>query len=181
MVFRRHHILLVLLLIFLAPGIFAWYLFNHASWLGKTTTNYGDFVRPYLVISSLVQPLAQKKMVLGVQPKWHLILWEPKACQTACSNLQDKLLRIRVALGRKYYEVDEVLLLGEASLPESVKEGIDIISISSEEKAMLQKRFNKRQIFIGDAKGRLVLAYPAQVNSEFIYRDLKHLLNTTQV
>lgn len=170
-------VLLLLALVFFAPGLAALYFFKHPQWLSGHATNRGQFVDPPLSIPSLIKSTR----------KWHLLLWSPDDCGDACIQNMDKLARIRLALGRRYYEVDQTLLLGRSnhSLDHQLRETlhnhhVNIVSLSDiEEKALLADSHEMR-IFIANPEGFLVLSYAVTVKSDDVYSDLKQLLTTTQ-
>ena len=99
----RHNyvVLLLLILLFALPGLTAYFFYFNPQWLGTTTTNKGAFLNPPLLVPSL-----------GGHSKWRLVLWSPVTCETSCLEHMDQLARVRLALGRRLYDVEASLLLG---------------------------------------------------------------------
>lgn len=184
----RHSLILsLLMLVFLAPGLAALYFYTHPSLLGEATTNKGEFVRPAILIKSLTTLKATLNPINKKENKqnWHLVLWSPKGCDEACHQSLEQLARVRLALGRYYYEVGEALLLSESSIePSMSSQGSsrvgEIVPLSKTEERALLALSNERRIFIADASGYLIFSYDVTAQSDDIYHDLKHLLTTTQ-
>lgn len=174
---RNSVVLFLLALLFLAPGLTALYFYQHPQWLSGKATNKGQFFEPPLLISSLTKSSS----------KWHLVLWSPGDCGDACSQPVDQLARIRLALGRHYYEVDQTLLMGVPGNPLSHhlmkilhRHGVELVHLPDiEEKALLTYSPDMR-IFIANPEGFLVLSYAVSAQPDDIYHDLKQLLTTTQ-
>lgn len=183
---RHALILLLLAVLFFAPGLAALYFYQHPQWLSGHSTNKGDFVRPPLRISPLIKEQSETKLTMN-SSKWHLVLWSPNGCDEACVTLLDQLVRVRLALGRRYYEVDERLLMRESSKPLSSslsarfrEQGIEVEYLPQMESAKLFVQSPQQRIFIANPLGFLVLSYVVTTESDDIYHDLKHLLTTTQ-
>ena len=103
---RRNYIVLLLMLaLFIAPGLSAYLFYNHLTWLGAAKTNKGELLNPPILLTKL-----------GMDAKWRLILWSPTGCAQECIQQLDKLARIRLALGRRLYQVDSLLLLSGDAL-----------------------------------------------------------------
>ena len=184
----RHAVMLLLLaLLFFAPGLTAVYFYQYPHWLSGHSTNKGDFVNPPLLISSLLIKQPSSTKLMANMPKWHVVLWRPDACDEACVTVLEQLARVRLALGRRYYEVDEVLLMSDSSKPLSSQfkaklqeHTIEVAYLPQTESMALSTESPRQRIFIANPQGFLVLSYAVTAESEDIYHDLKQLLMTTQ-
>ncbi len=162
---------------FVAPGMAALLFYQHPQWLGMNTTNKGDFVKPTVHIQALVQ------IETVGDPKWHLLLWNAGDCDEHCFNVLEKLSRIRIALGRHYYEVNQALMLDESVNPMSPhsmnllkKSETRMLHISQKELDLLRVTPHHQRIFIADPQGFVVLSYAQTADSEDVYHDIKRLL-----
>lgn len=168
---RNFVTLLLLALLFITPGVAALLYFQHPQWLEAASTNKGRLLNP---------PYFLEELALG-KKKWHFIIWYPQSCDTACLQTVDKLARIRLALGRRLYEVEQWLLLKENEDTEALKKELqqqDIRVLSLKENEQKYAEFdNKPEIFIANPDGYLVLAYDEAANPKDIYQDIKHLLS----
>ena len=173
---NKYYILLLLASMFAAPGIAAYVFYQHPAWLGSAKVNKGTLLNPPVALSSLDN-----------QSKWRIVFWSPALCDEACLKQLDMLARIRLALGRKLYQVDQWLILGDETAPLSdevkaiLKErDFHVTQLPLNEKEKLTTLSPAPKIFIVNPDNYLVLSYQSQVNPDDIYKDLKLLLNTTE-
>lgn len=167
---RSHIVLLLLILVFSAPGLSAYFLYYHPQWLSASTTNRGQMIKPPILLKQL-----------GGDSKWRLALFTTGTCDTACFAQLDKLIRIRVALGRRLYDVELSLLLDANAGPITTafttnlhKQGFSVVRLSAKESRQLSQ-LNK-QFFIVNPDHYLVLAYSLSAESDDLFHDIKHLL-----
>lgn len=173
---RRNAVFLVLAVLFFMPGLAAYLLYTHPTWLGFTKTNKGHLLNPPLLLAPL-------QVTTKSSPKWRLVLWSPSTCAESCLSALDQLVRVRLALGRHYYEVDTVLLVGD-TVPSKAKQRFfsahQIQWAHLPAKTQLPVGSRLGGIFIVDPKGYLVLDYSVEVKPEDIFHDMKQLLTTVQ-
>ncbi|ASQ45230.1 hypothetical protein clem_03360 [Legionella clemsonensis] len=172
MTLRKSFILILLMVVFAAPGITAYLFFSHPQWLGTSTTNRGKLLTP---------PVQFVEM--NEKDKWHLILWNPTVCNKNCREQLDKLARIRLALGRHLYKVEQWLITDDkATLPGSLlnllkKEDIQVRQLSLDEQKKVKILQTKPQVFIANPASYLILTYALDAKPEAIFHDIKHLLS----
>lgn len=167
----RHYVIFILLvIIFSLPGLSAYLYYHHPDWLTPMKTNQGVLFSPSVKLPSL-----------EAGQSWHLLLWYPTACGTPCMQVLDKLGRIRLALGRRLYDLDLTLLLSPhaervstAQMDSLHQQAMDVITLTARDVALLTP--NEARILIADPRGYLVLSYPAGSAPEPIYHDLKQLI-----
>ncbi len=169
---RRHYIILLLLVfVFAAPGLSAYFLYFHPQWLSAPATNKGELLKPPIRLSDLNQ-----------HAKWQLILWNPGACEKPCIDQLDKLSRIHLALGRRLYDVDLCLLLPNATVvPAELqtildKQRVCVVHLSLEDTSRIQATYPLSELFIANPDSYLVLAYPEQAPPDDVFHDIKLLL-----
>lgn len=173
---NKYYILLILAMMFAAPGIAAYIFYNHPLWLGTTQNNKGVLLNPPMTLHSLDK-----------QQKWRIVLWSDTPCEEACLAQLDILARVRLALGRKLYQVDQWLLVNDQESTLSAKtqaflkdHDFRTTLLSTEDKEQFANFSPKTRIFIVNPDNFLVLTYQARVNPNDVYKDLKQLLNTTE-
>ncbi|MFA5959376.1 MAG: hypothetical protein WC785_02575 [Tatlockia sp.] len=170
---RNFWTLLLLALIFATPGITAYVYFQHPAWLLQATTNKGELLNPPVQFAGFEN-----------SKKWHFVLWYPKNCDKACLNLADKLARVRLALGRRLYEVEQWVVvdgdsqshLSELSTNLS-QQDIHVFPFKNNAYPVFGSIPN---VFIASPNGYLVLRYAADANPRDIFHDMKQLLNTNE-
>ena len=179
MVRRNYIVLLLLALLFAAPGLSAYFLYTHPEWLGDSRTNRGVLLNPPVLITHVGTSTERHK--------WQLVLWSPMACEQSCVEQLDKMARIRLALGRRLYEVRPRLLMGANTPQLSPKlvnalreQDIDLQKLSLGERENMPVLQEHLEIFIANPDDFLVLAYQPTVKPDDIFYDIKQLLNTTE-
>lgn len=173
---NKYYTLLILAIMFAAPGVAAYLFYQHPAWLGSSFVNRGTLLSPPVQLTSLAS-----------QPKWQIIFWSPGVCKQDCLKQVDVLSRIRLALGRKLYQVDQKLILGsdKASISEKMQlllkeHDFHLAALSTDDKAKLQAIAPETKIFIANPDNFLILSYQFHVKPDDVYKDLKLLLNTTE-
>lgn len=173
---KKYVTLLALLGIFFAPGVAAYLVFQHPEWISSSKINKGALLSPALALN-----------IGNKNNKWQLAFWSPEPCEVECLKSMDKLARIRLALGRKLYSLDQWLFLGghASPLPETTQSlfnenDIHYRVLSAKETHKLEGIDPKYRLFIVSPDQYLVLAYPKDVNPEDVYNDLKILLKSTE-
>jgi hypothetical protein len=170
---NRYYTLLLLALIFAAPGITAYFFYQHPSWLGSSRTNKGSLLNPPIRMDSFPGTA-----------KWRVVFLNTGVCEQECLHQLETLARVRLALGRKLYQVDEWLLLdGQSSSTvtnyEALLQDHDIhtTKLSTHDRPLL-KSLAHAKIFIVNPDNYLILSYQVGVNPDDVYKDLKLLLNS---
>ena len=175
---RNKKILMALLLVFVAPGVLAIIFYANPSWLGGLPTNKG------LLISSPVQAAF---LDASSKDKWHLAVWCPKGCDAPCLHTLDDMARVRLALGRRLYQVDLWLLQGgqgaacnQEMIQAFKKEDVRAHVLSAEEQASVSLFNDDGKVFLADPKQYIVFEYAASGKASDVFQDLKRLLNTKE-
>lgn len=172
MVKRTYKIFLALVVVFIAPGVLAFLFYKNPSWLGGLPTNKGVLVKPVTQVSYL--PAENKG--------WHVLLWCQKGCDAECLGHLDELARMRLAMGRRLYNVNIWLLhpQTEAACSSDTQQVLKDQSIQY--KSTAEHPINSADdafVFLADPKGYLVLKYIQNTPvAKHIYSDLKHLMST---
>lgn len=165
---KKNAVLLALALLFAAPGLAAYLFFQHPQWLGSSTTNKGRLITPPLHLTLLGKE----------QNKWRLVLWNPQNCRTDCLKQVDKLARIRLALGRRLYNVEQWLLLGDKAhaFPQTLIAALQEQDIQFMQTNAATQLGSAAQVYIISPENYVVLAYPLATKSANIFHDLKQLV-----
>lgn len=172
----KYYVILLLATMFAAPGITAYLFYQHPSWLGTSKINKGTLLTPPIALNSFDE-----------KSKWRIVFLSPDGCKKECLEQLNLLARVRLALGRKLYQVDEWLVLEDQSslLAEEIKpllkeQDINVATLSSTEMAKLAALPPEAKVFIANPDNYLILSYKAGGNPDDIYKDLKLLLSTTE-
>lgn len=173
---NKYYVLLLLVIMFVAPGVAAYVFYQHPSWLGATKVNKGSLLNPPVKLN-----------VLDNKKKWLIIFWTPKACDAVCLKQLEVLAKVRLALGRKLYHVDQWLIFGDKALPpslemKSILKELDFhtVQLSPVEMNAQGSLFADAKIFLADPNNYLILSYPSLAKPDDVYKDLKLLLRITE-
>ena len=174
---KKHNqlILLFLSLLFIAPGLSAYLFYMNPQWLQGKTINKGHFLNP-------ARPLK-----IFHDPKWRIVFWSPKGCDAVCIKQLDQLARVRLALGRRFYNVDLWLIQPEGmrSLTKgtlALMKEYDIRSqtLNPNDPKVRAIISEPRSTFIVDPTGYLILEYKDHSKPDDIFHDIKHLLISSE-
>ncbi len=173
---NKFYVLFLLVAVFAAPGIAAYLFYQHPSWLGSAKVNKGTLLNPPVRVNAL-----------NGSSKWHIVFWTPNACDATCLKELDTLARVRLALGRKLYQVEQWLILGDKApllSPEAqamLKElDFHVVQLPTAEVNAQEILFSEAKVFLADPNNYLILSYASSANPDDVYKDLKLLLNTTE-
>jgi len=174
---KKHNklILLFLSLLFITPGLSAYFFYIHPEWLHAKTINKGHFLNP-------ARPLK-----IFHAPKWRIILWRPDGCETQCMKQLDQLARVRLALGRRSYHV-ELWVIQRQDTPSPTKEtlasmkeyDIHLKKLSSQDSKVKSIMSQPASTFIVNPTEYLILKYDDNSKPDDIFHDIKHLLISSE-
>jgi hypothetical protein len=163
---KRYYVIFILIILFAAPGFSAWYFFNHPELLGNTSTNKGKLLTPLVRLKAL-EP----------STKWHLIFFTKNACEVQCTQQLEKIAKIRLALGRKLYEVDLNLVIptDRNVIPKTLLASINALGYRITKSGQSLEKIPP--VLIANPDGYLVLGFNKDTNPADIFHDLKHLIS----
>lgn len=172
---NQKRVLIALALMFAAPAPIAYLFYKHPQWLGSQT-NKGELLKPAVSFAAIDN-----------REKWHLLLWNPGVCESICSQQLDKLARVRLALGRRLYEVEQWLVINEtdpalspALMNALHEQDIHILRLNQAQREASPLLPGEGRVFIADPNNYLILSYGLTAKSEDMYHDLKQLLSTVE-
>lgn len=168
---HKIYILILLIVVFLAPGVGAYILFQHPQWLGETRINRGELLKPPIHLA-----------VFGQQKKWRIVYWSPQPCTKSCLETLEKIAKVRLALGRKLYQVEQWLVLGDNAADLNNLDRLAIQKLDFKIIHLTQENMSAgdAKIFLADPNEYLILAYQSSAHPEDLYKDLKLLINATE-
>ena len=161
--------LVLLLVIFMLPGLCAYWLYEHPHGLSPVTTNKGRLLTPPVLLSQLPKT-----------SRWGLLLWNPGRCSAVCQQQLNKITRIRLALGRRFYEVN-LWLVTDNSKPIQATKIEHVLKKQGITPLVVQQAPNglsESQVLIIDKDNYLILSYPLEANPADIYSDLQRVMNS---
>jgi len=171
MMTRQKKLLFTLAFVFIVPGMLAILLYKYPGFLGGLPTNKGTFITPAKQVSYL--PTEGKG--------WHVLVWCEDGCSEACLGRMDEMARMRLALGRKLYDVNIWLLHDKETKACSAKTQEMLKANAIRYQATTDNILDTEsdaEAFVADPRGYLILKYMKESPvTKHIYDDLKHLLS----
>lgn len=156
-----------LTILFAAPGILAYFFYTHSYLLPEHTTNHGQFIQPPLLLTEKSE-----------NKKWRIIYWQKDEREANYYAMLDKLARIRIFLGRKFYQTELVFLT-------TIKFTQQMIDVFKEQDIIVSNNLTNNDIellgsspmiFLQNSTGYLILQYPILMREKDLLQDIKHLL-----
>lgn len=166
---RTTVIINLLIVLFAAPGIIAYLVYLHPTWI-SARTNHGHLLQP-----------PPKLDALSLAEKWQLLYWSPQACTQTCMQRIDELAKLRLALGRRLYYVDLVLasdipLTDVAQETQNLLHAVDgkIVQLKG---ADAEKLGVQPTIYLLNPEHYVVLAYSSDQKAKDIFEDLQKMVH----
>lgn len=166
-------VIVFLVFIFMMPGVCAYWFYQHPDWLGGTATNKGQLLTPPVLVEALPKTA-----------KWGLLVWNPGRCGQACRQQLNKITQIRLALGRRFYDVNLWLITNDKAILKDGKttalmhqQGVRPVILPTAILAKLPILTKKLRVFIVSPDNYLILNYQVAANSADIYTDLQRVMN----
>lgn len=169
---RNFWTVIFLVLLFVMPGVVAYFFYINPNWsLGKET-NKGSFIKPPVLLSEF-KP----------NNHWRLVYYSANTCGAICLGNLDKLSRVRLALGRRLYNVDIYLLLTKHGLDITEKQkkllrDIDINVLKFDANDLHAQSIFKEQdaFYIVSPENYAILTYQVATPPDDIFQDIKKLV-----
>ncbi len=202
-------ILLLIVGIFSFPAIFAWFFYKHPQDLHTGTSNHGYLITPAFQLTNLHVQLARAANFdplkiqanhlafdKGSAGKWLLFVLNPDNCHKKCQTALHEIRQIRLATNADQNRViTAVLSFRKPALNSDLNQllATDYPGTYSLTTHVLQfKKVVERKvkhnyallegaIYIVDPLSNVILVYAPNTNPEFIYKDLHHLLQVSQI
>ncbi|HBB53682.1 MAG TPA: hypothetical protein DCZ80_07255 [Legionellales bacterium] len=171
-ILKKYLSILVMVFIFSLPFFAAFYVFLHPDLLRNfSSTNYGQWA-----------PKMHWQFNEKQARPWQLVYWHEFTCSKECIAQLDQLGRIRLAMGRKVFNLDIVLLQPEGIqvskvLKQQLKEwNMYYQTIPQAQVGEWNQMFKEHPIVLFDAKHQSILMYPLNLDSKKAYHDLQVLV-----
>jgi len=148
--------LIILFAISILPFLMAWVLYHYAHFFPFKTLNHGQFIDP---------PVKSQP-----HPKWEILYIHSLSCQASCKNVIHQLHQLRKALGKDSERVDIIDISNQADQETSLFRGL-----------LARKLPLLETIYLVDPAGNLFMCYPSSVDPMNILKDMKRVLEVSQI
>ena len=154
---KNNKIIMLVVLVFIIPMVLSWVMYDYHKYFHFKTTNYG-----LLIKSPLVMPKTKK---------WQMIYISSQNCDQSCLKIKHNLNQIKIALGKNSLRV--VVVFPDNQMEKKLSKLFYL---------RYQNKFTiVNKIYLVDPEGNIFMYYPSDVNPMNILKDLKHLLEVSQI
>lgn len=169
---KNYLALMILVVMFVLPGVLAYFFYCHPTWLGGVETNRGTLLKPPVLFSKFKQ-----------NEKWRIAYYSPSICDTTCLGNLDKLARVRLALGRHLYNVDVYLLMDAKTQDLTEKQtkileelGVNMLKFTPNDSQDKKVFDNVPVFYLVSPENYIILSYTANTQPDDIFQDIKKLV-----
>lgn len=195
---KNRKVIIILLFIFVAPLIYAIWLYN-TGWRPTSTSNYGELIIPARPLAAFtLKTLEGQKFVLDdIKQKWIMIYIGSASCKKACQDNIYKMRQVHTLQAKKQPRVQRLMILtdnvGLTELQVLLNKEYPkmiVVSGSGDEVKKLVEQFRiekgeavvgQHRIYLMDPLGNLMMYYPQGMDGGNIHKDLKNLLRKSQI
>ena len=187
---RRDKMLLaVLVLVFALPVLGSWYLVFYTDVMRDRagTLQHGALIEPPRLLENAVLFDPSQNTQTFLHGKWTLVAFAGDDCDAGCRDNLYRMRQIRLAVGKKMFRVQRVIVLDEATL---MGPGAAVLNdypgqlILRSDRAgdwflasfVLNGNGPGHALFLVDPNGYLMMHYPPETDPSGIIRDLERLL-----
>ncbi len=168
--------LLLLLSLFVAPALAAW--FAHQVWQPSVSASYGELLPPTVPqFAGITDGNGHSANLLTLQGRWVLLTVVKGECGAPCRVHLDLARQVRLAQGRDRERVVQALLQADAVAPADVA-GLFCYRVPG---AALDAWPDTVRTYLVDPRGRVMLRFPVAADGQRMLSDLRRLLKASRI
>ncbi len=165
---RSNKKLIMLLAVFILPILTSTFLFYFHTHFNFKTTNHGVLVKQPVDVEYLYAAMQD-----GTEKKWRVLYVDKGICDAACEKTGYQLHQIQKALGKEGGRVHVILMGGQYTQLEKLQQAL----VQQTQGAFLVTN----KIYLVDPLGNLFMYYPSDTNPMNVLKDLKKVLEVSQI
>ncbi len=197
---RKNKITMLLLFsLFVAPILFAVYIFNTNSADDYATKNRGNLIRPAIELKNIELTYFEnnKLYTLAAQEhQWLMVFIGAGECDDRCKRQLVVMRQTRLAQGGEFTRVNRLYVMLDKQSDKFMKEvkayhpDMDIVTGTEQQLINLTEQFKladkiqpgkSNRIYIVDPIGNLMMYYELEAKAADIAKDLARLLKVSQM
>ncbi|MFO1400362.1 MAG: hypothetical protein U1F30_04005 [Steroidobacteraceae bacterium] len=179
----------LLVLLFFAPLLAAFWLYYGSPWRPAGRTNHGELIEPARPLPERALPQADAAARRPFVDKWSLVYVGDGRCDADCRQALLQMRQTHAALGRLQPRVQQVLLATAACCDHAFLDrehpGLRLIDAGGPADAALlaafPQEYRQRGIFIVDPLGNLMMRYDTGLGPRGLLQDLRKLLQLSHI
>lgn len=188
--------LILILIVFSAPLLGAWYMYQTRDQRTFTTGNNGElYSRPQELadITFLTQD-GVKKTFDEFERKWYLVVVARNTCNEVCEQNLLKIRQLKRMQGKNIGRVVSLFVHDglDASVANDLAAKYSVTAVSADSNQLSQwlqpfykargaESFDSSRIYMIDPLKMLMMSYPADIVPKMFHEDLKRLLKVSQI
>ena len=194
---RGRTTLLMVIAIFAAPVLLAWFFTNGAiSWLPHARVNYGTLVTPLINLSAIPfqDEAGKSSRLIQRYGEWTFAMVSGPDCPAECQDALDRMHRVRTALRDQMSRVRPLVLLTTGD-PVAYRRQLSAVDPRLQIWRDADGRLNnalaplaklsadghwRNRLLLVDYLGNAMMIYPLHPDMEGVLKDLKRLLRASK-
>ncbi|MBK8638852.1 MAG: hypothetical protein IPN92_11420 [Chromatiaceae bacterium] len=191
---RRLKPLLVMIAIFAAPSLGAWFLYFNPEYLPSGRANQGELISPVVPIPARLELITPEGAPLdreALMGRWTLVFLTGRDCPAPCQSRLRDLRQIRLALGEGSLSTERLLIMvdpdGQGMDAELAREfggmrvartdvagGKELLDLLGQGDSALGR------IYILDPMGNLMMRYASDAPAKDTLKDMGRLIKASR-
>ena len=183
--------LLLMVVVFAAPILAAWFFYFNPEYLPATRSNRGELIEPMVKLdtdSGLLNPDGSPFDLANLSGKWTLVSLNRAPCGDDCRNRLTGLRQIRLALGETRFSVERLQILTDTDDTGALKqdfEGMHIVLAQGSAGTKLLDALGEGaaaldRTYILDPMGNLMMRYQADAPAKDTLKDMERLIKASK-
>lgn len=191
---RGHRSLLIMVGVFAAPVLAAWFFYFNPQYLPSGRGNLGSLISPVVAVPAdlrLTTPGGAALDRSQLEGKWTLVYLGGGDCPDACRERLHDLRQIRLALGDGSLSVERLLILtdpGAAATGAVLAEEFDGMRVAVTDEAGVawligalgQGPEALGRVYILDPMGNLMMRYASDAPAKEVLKDMGRLIKASK-
>lgn len=173
--------LFLLVILFVLPVVAGWFLYHYHEYFQFKTLNHGSLVNPPI-------PTQQLGLYDEKQTKWQIVYMPKGCCDAQCEKMTFTLHQLRIALNKESKRVNLTLVLS-TTCPAKQTHDFQKIDFTEQQYIQFKNAFSsidnhfsvRDKIYLIDPMGNLFMQYSTLSNPMDILKDLKRVLEVSQI
>ena len=169
----------MLLAMFILPIAFGTlFFYANPSYFSESTVNYGELVRPVIVIDESDIEIDSEASLQGI---WTMV-YVSSRCDDACEKAVTDMKTIRTLMNDDMRRIQRMIIIKDNSTPKNSDESLIRAKITSEKLTQNLKKYTENAIYLIDPIGNIMLYYePQNIDIRFVIKDLKRLFKYSRI
>ena len=169
----------MLLAMFVLPIAFGTlFFYANPNYFSESTVNYGEFVRPVIVIDESDIEIDSEASLQGI---WTMV-YVSSRCDDACEKAVTDMKTIRTLMNDDMRRIQRMIIIKDNSTPKNRDESLIKAKITSEKLTQNLKKYTENAIYLIDPIGNIMLYYePQNIDIRLVIKDLKRLFKYSRI